>query len=43
MLYQFYKYSGESKVLQYFGDTRYNSAALVAFAKVVNMTNHTGL
>ena len=38
-----YKYEGESKVLQYFGNMRHISAVLDAFAEVVKLTNHTGL
>ena len=32
----------ESKVLQYFGNERHNSAALDAFVKVMKMANQTG-
>ena len=34
-------YEGESKVLQYFSNVRHNSAALYAFAKVMNVTTDT--
>ena len=33
---------GQSKVLQYFGNLRYNLAALDAFAEVVKRNNHVG-
>ena len=36
-------YSGKSKVLQYFGDMKYNSVALDTFAEILKVTNHTGL
>ena len=36
-------YLGESKVLQYFGIVRHHVAASDAFAKVVKVTNNTGL
>ena len=36
-----YIYSGESKVLQYFGNMRCNSAAPDAFSNVVKVSNHT--
>ena len=36
-------YSGESKVLPYFGNVRHNSVALDAFAEVVKKTNQTEL
>ena len=34
---------GESKVLQYFGNMRHNSAASNAIAEVEKVTNYTGL
>ena len=37
------KYQGESKVLQNFGNLRYNLTALDVFAKVVKVTNCIGL
>ena len=33
----------EAKVLKYFGNVRHYSAALDAFAKIVNVTNQVGL
>ena len=36
-------YLSESKVLQYFGNMRLNSAAMYAFAEVLKGMNHTGL
>ena len=33
----------ESKVLQYFGNIRHNSAILDTFADVMKVINHTGL
>ena len=36
-------YYGERKFLQYFGNIKHNLAALDAFAKVVKVTNYTGL
>ena len=39
----FLNYSGESKVLQYFGNVEHNSTVLDAFADVMKVTNHTKL
>ena len=36
-------YLGESKILQYFNNVRYNLAVPDAFAEVVKVMNHTGL
>ena len=36
-------YYGESKVLQYFGNMRHDSAILDAFTKVMYVTNHSGI
>ena len=34
---------GESKVLQYFGNTRHNSITQDTFVKIMKVTNHSGL
>ena len=36
-------YEGKSKVWQYFSHMEHNLAALDAFAKVINLTSHTGV
>ena len=42
-IYIYIYYLDESKDLQYFGNIRYNSVVLDAFAEVIKMINHTGL
>ena len=39
----FYKYNGESKVLDHFDNMRHNFVALDTFVEIVKVTNHTGL